>query len=180
MEKQFYHEEQKVKPGIAWLIMFPVLALINIIFGIGLYQQLSLGKPWGDEPMSDNNLILITIALNLGIIGVLLLMLEAKMITEIREPGFYYRYLPFIFKERKISREEIERYEVRQYKPIREYGGWGFRQRSRRLRKAGLAYNVSGNIGLQLYLKNGTRILFGTQRKEAIDTAMKKMMVGGG
>lgn len=180
MEKQFYHEEQKIKPGVAWLIMFPVLALINVIFGIGLYQQLSLGKPWGDEPMTDNNLILTTILLNLGIIAVLVLMLKVKMISEIRETGFFYRYLPFIFRERKISREEIERFEVRQYKPISEYGGWGFRQRSRRFRNAGLAYNVSGNIGLQLYLKNGKKILFGTQRKEAIESAMKKMVSGGG
>jgi hypothetical protein len=176
MEKIFYHEEQKLKPAIAWLIMLPVLVLINIIFGIGLYEQLSLGKPWGDEPMSDTGLIMTTVGVNLSVLVVLFLMLRAKMIVDIRESGLFYRYLPFIYKERKISCEEIERFEVREYKPIREYGGWGFRQRSRRFRKAGLAYNVSGNIGLQLYLKSGKNILFGTQRKEAIEFAMKKMM----
>jgi hypothetical protein len=175
MEKTFYHEEQKIKPGIAWLIMFPIFTGMNILFGIGLYQQLSLGKPWGDEPMSDDRLILTTVLVNLVLIGVLFLMLKVKMILEIRESGLFYRFLPFIRKEKKISCEEIERYEVRQYKPIQEYGGWGFRQRSGRFRNAGLAYNISGNIGLQLYLKNGKKILFGTQRKEAIRDAMNKM-----
>jgi hypothetical protein len=175
MEKTFYREEQKVKPGLAWLIMFPVFTLMNILFGIGLYQQISLGKPWGDEPMSDEGLILTTVLVNIVLIGILFLMLKVKMILEIRESGIFYCFLPFIWNEKKISREEIERYEVRQYKPIQEYGGWGFRQRSRRFRKAGLAYNVSGNIGLQLYLKNGKKILFGTQRKVAIHDAMNKM-----
>jgi hypothetical protein len=177
MENQFYKEEQKINPGIAWLIIFPVLTLVNIIFGVGIYQQISLGKPWGDEPLSDGGLISITIGFNLFIIGMLFLMLKIKLILEIRESGLIYRYLPFIFREKKISRSEIERFEVRQYKAIQEYGGWGFRQR-RRFQNKGLAYNVRGNIGLQLYLKNGKKILFGTQRKEAINAAMQKMMGG--
>jgi len=178
MEKQFYSEEQKFKPTIVWLIMFPVWTSVNVIFGIGLYHQIGLGQPWGDKPMSDIGLIAVTAVVNLVVIGTGLLMLKTRMITEIRESGLFYRYPPFIIKEKKISREEIERFEVRQYKPIQEYGGWGFRQRSRRFQNAGLAYNVSGNIGLQLCLKNGKKILFGTQRKEAIGSAMNKMMGG--
>jgi hypothetical protein len=178
MEKQYFTEEQKFKSTFVWLIMFPVWAVLNVVFGIGLYKQLTLGQPWGDEPMSDSGLVLVTIAINLIVIGTALMMFKIRMVVEIRESGLYYRYPPFIIKEKKISREEIERFEVRQYKPIQEYGGWGFRQRSRRFRNAGLAYNVSGNIGLQLYLKNGKKILFGTQRKEAIGSAMNKMMGG--
>jgi hypothetical protein len=176
MERAFFREDQKIMPGLAWLIMFPIFVFMNILFGIGLYQQLSLGKPWGDEPMSDEGLIMTMVLVNTVLIAIIFLMLKIKLILEVRETGIYYRFLPFIRKEKKISREEIERYEVRQYKPIHEYGGWGFRQRSRRFRKNGVAYNVSGNIGLQLYLKNGKKILFGTQRKEAIGAAMNKMM----
>jgi hypothetical protein len=178
MEKQFYSEEQKFSPMLVWMIMLPVWTVVNIIFGIGLYKQIGLGHPWGDEPMSDLGLIAVTAFVNLIVIGTGMLMLKTKMITEIRESGLFYRYPPFIIKEKKINREEIERFEVRQYKPIQEYGGWGFRQQRRRFRNAGLAYNVSGNIGLQLYLKNGKKILFGTQRKEAIGSAMNKMLGG--
>lgn len=55
--------------------------------------------------------------------------------------------------------------------PIKEYGGWGIKGKFK-----SKAYNVSGNIGLQLYLKNGRKVLFGTQRQEAIENAMKKLM----
>ena len=40
--------------------------------------------------------------------------------------------------------------------------------------KYGKAYNVTGNIGLKLFLKNGKIILLGTQRAQAISYAMEK------
>ncbi len=180
MEKKFFTEIQKFSPSFTGFFLLPVWGVVNIIFGIGLYKQLGQGQPWGDEPMSDMGLIIVTIAVNIILIGTSLLMLKIKMIVEIRETGLFYRYPPFIIKEKKISNEEIERFEVRQYKPIQEYGGWGVRQRTHKLQEKGIAYNVRGNIGLQLFLKNGDKILFGTQRKEAITSAMSKMMGGRG
>jgi hypothetical protein len=56
---------------------------------------------------------------------------------------------------------ELSKYEIRTYQPIREYGGWGIRYGS-----SGKAYNISGNTGMQLELKDGTRILLGTQKPE--------------
>jgi len=176
MEKVLFTEEQRFKSTFVWLIMFPSWAVINVIFGIGIYKQIILGKPWGDEPMSDLGLIGVTLGVNLIIIGILFLMLKTKMVIQIRDKGLFYKYPPFIIREKKISPEEIERYEVRQYKPLQEYGGWGIRQRHKWRRNIGVAYNVSGNIGLQLYLKNGKKILLGTQRKAAIGSAMAKMM----
>jgi hypothetical protein len=38
-----------------------------------------------------------------------------------------------------------------------------------------MAYTISGNKGLQLYLKNGREVLLGTERPEAIAKAMKRM-----
>jgi hypothetical protein len=37
---------------------------------------------------------------------------------------------------------------------------------------------VSGNIGLELVLKTGRKVLFGTQKSQAIKYAMEKMMNG--
>jgi hypothetical protein len=42
--------------------------------------------------------------------------------------------------------------------------------------KWGRAYNISGNIGLQLYLNNNKKVLFGTQRQQAILHAMDTVM----
>jgi len=54
----------------------------------------------------------------------------------------------------------------------REYVDQGMKRRVR----SGMSNTVSGNIGLQLYFKNGNKLLVGTQKKQAIEYAMEKMM----
>ena len=92
--------------------------------------------------------------------------------VEVRNDGIYYRYPPFILKPRTYLKVEINAYKIRKYKPIMEYSGWGIRHG---WGKSGSAFNVKGNIGLQLYLKNGKKVLFGTQRPDALKRAMDKM-----
>ena len=88
--------------------------------------------------------------------------------------GIKFRYPPFKNKENSILKSEIKKYEVKTYRPIKEYGGWGYRQGIGSKKK--VAYNVKGNIGLELKLQDGRTILFGTQRKDAIQSAMNKLM----
>ena len=38
------------------------------------------------------------------------------------------------------------------------------------------AYSVKGKLGLEVMLQNNKAIMLGTQRKEAITNAMKKLM----
>jgi hypothetical protein len=84
--------------------------------------------------------------------------------TWISDDGIRYRFFPFHLKRHLIPWSDIRQAYVRTYKPIAEYGGWGIR---------GLfgdgAYNVKGNIGLQLELKNGKKLLLGTQYGEKIE-----------
>ena len=55
---------------------------------------------------------------------------------------------------------------VRTYSPLGEYGGWGLRYS---LSGNGMAYNVSGNKGLQLELSNGKKVLFSTNKLEELE-----------
>ena len=173
MAKTLYKEEQKFGQPWIWLIFLPATAGSLIFFSFGLHKQLFLGEPFGDNPMSDTGLIGTTVLVTLMMIGVTVLFYKMKLVVEIRDDGIHYRYPPMIKRFRKISRDEIERLEVREYKPIKEFGGWGIKVGSK---KYGKAFNVRGNMGLQLYLKNGSRILFGTQRKAAIGDAASRMM----
>jgi hypothetical protein len=52
-----------------------------------------------------------------------------------------------------------------------EYGGWGIRYG-----RKGRAYNVSGNMGLDLTLKPSKSFLIGTQTPDSIRYAMEKLM----
>ncbi|MCB2221592.1 MAG: hypothetical protein KQI35_14445 [Bacteroidetes bacterium] len=173
MEKVLFREVQKYRQPWFWLIFIPVVAGTIIFFGLGLNQQVIHGEPFGNQPMSDTGLIIIASFSILLMVGLTLLFFRIKMITEIRSDGIYFRYPPMINREKQFRRNEIVRYEVRQYQPIKEYGGWGVRTGGR---KAGKAYNVSGNLGLQLELTDGKKVLLGTQRKDAIRSAMEKMM----
>ena len=98
-----------------------------------------------------------------------LILIALRLNTKINKEGVYFQLLPFQFKGRLITWNEVASSEVRRYSPIKEYGGWGYRYGF----KNGKAYNVSGNMGLQLVLKNGDRILIGTQKPEELETYLK-------
>jgi hypothetical protein len=65
----------------------------------------------------------------------------------------YVRFFPW--RAKLIPFRDINRCEVRTYRPIREYGGWGIRYG-----RNGKAYNVSGDRGVQLeFIKGRTYAL---------------------
>ncbi len=88
-----------------------------------------------------------------------LIFLFSKMKTTYDKEGVTIKFFPFILKEKHISWSEIDTAVVRQYAPIKEFGGWGIRYS----RKRGNAYNVRGNYGVQLVFKTGKKLLIGTQ-----------------
>ena len=101
------------------------------------------------------------------IAAVIVLISFTQLHTEIGDEGIAYRMQPFHRTWRRIPWEEIERAYVREYKPLREFGGWGVR-----IGVNGKAYNVKGNQGLQIELISGQKILLGTQRPEALQEVL--------
>lgn len=94
---------------------------------------------------------------------VALMMLFTKLKTSYNDTGIELTYFPLIIKKKIIPWSDVEYAYVRQYAPIREYGGWGLRYG-----KKGKAYNTKGNMGLQLEMKNGKKLLIGTQKPEEL------------
>ena len=119
----------------------------------------------------------------LGVVGVLIASIVPifffKLITRIDEVGIHYRFFPFHFKTKQITWQEIEKAYVRIYDPIGDYGGWGLKGGFLWNKSKGIAINVSGDIGIQLELKTGKKILIGTQKKQeatsVIETYTKKL-----
>ncbi|MCD4745456.1 MAG: DUF6141 family protein [Bacteroidales bacterium] len=164
MKKIRFNEVQKFRQKWLWVILL-------IIFGIwayGFIQQIILKIPFGNNPASDITYVLI------GIIpvGFLILFIRLRLITEINKDGIYFKLSPLQFKFKKITPDEIKDYEIRKYNAIKEYGGWGIRYG---FKKRGMAYNVSGNTGMQLELKNGKKILIGTQKPDELKKAIDKL-----
>lgn len=105
-------------------------------------------------------------------IGVAFLIGNMSLSTRIDEQGIQYRFFPFHLSYRKIRWSDLDKCYVREYSPIAEYGGWGFRISF--LRKKGTAFSVKGNLGLQLELKNGKKILLGTEKRTEIEQTISK------
>jgi len=172
MKKILFSEEQKFTQS--WIaILLYVMVVFNIaLFGYGFTQQIILGKSWGNTPMSDTGLI-ITFLIVLAIFtGLIILFHRAVLKTSITTDEILYKFPPFFFKEKIIPANEIENITVRKYNPILEYGGWGIRSGFGK----GKAYNVKGNTGIQLHLKNGKKILIGTQKKDQAEWAIRKLL----
>jgi len=173
MERLIYREEQSFRQSIIpWIILVAILFMVGG-FGVGFYQQLYLGKPYGDEPMSNNGLIWSSVLSFVVISALFLLILGGNLVTEIWSDGIRYKFTPLIRKIKHISLADIASVEVAKYNPIIEFGGWGWRKRflSRKT-----AYNIRGRIGIRVVMKNGSQIMFGTQKQEEMKRAVDKML----
>jgi hypothetical protein len=144
-----------------------IIVFTAVSWGYALFSSLHAEKP--DKATEDLVLILTSIIP----VMLIILLLVLRLVTRIRQEGVYVQFKPLQFREKFIPKEEIKSFELRKYKPIAEYGGWGIRTG---LRKYGKAYNVSGNMGLQLYLANGKKLLIGTQKPREVQKAMEALM----
>ncbi|MGN6532954.1 MAG: hypothetical protein ACTHK0_14530 [Ginsengibacter sp.] len=149
---EYFAETQRFRQPWLWAIILGV----DILFIYAILSEIKKMK-------SDVQLTLIITTIIAVLLLVLFLILRLE--TKITGQGIYYRFYPFQLKFKVISWQEVSEAYLRTYKPLWEYGGWGIRFG---LRRNGMAYNVSGNQGLQLELANGKRILLGTRRPEEI------------
>ena len=148
---------------------FRILVSIGpAILWFAFIQQIILKKQFGSNPASDVLLIILWI-----LFGILmpLFLLNIQLITIITTDGIYIRFIPFYFKYRRFDFTDIEEYEVRKYKVIAEYGGYGIRGT-----KKNRAYNVKGDTGLQIIFKDGNKLLIGTQKPEEIQMAVQSVL----
>lgn len=98
-----------------------------------------------------------------------------KLEVSFDEHGINYRFFPFHLKIYSITWAEIDAMYIRRYRQLMEYGGWGIRFG---LFGAGTAYNICGNIGLQVNAGK-RKILFGTQEQKVVDAALKLLLQDG-
>jgi hypothetical protein len=162
-----FREEQRFGQLWIWALVGLMLIGTLVLFGQGAYQQLVLGEPWGDNPMSDRGLLITAIATAAITIGVFVLLLGAKLIVEVREDGLFVRFRPFHLRPRQIPLAQVVGHRALKYRPIREYGGWGLRYGS-----GGRAYNVSGDRGVRIDFADGKHLLLGSRRPDELAAAI--------
>lgn len=148
---KIFTEEQRFNQW--WL--FVILA----IAGVAMLYPLIAGEVGSDKSLR------ISLLITFGIYFlVVLFILSVRLFTQIDETGIHYQFGPIHRSRRHVPWQDITYGAVVKYNPILDYGGWGYR--SGFLKKKGKAYNIKGNLGIKMELKNGKKILIGTQKPE--------------
>jgi hypothetical protein len=156
-----YTEKQSMRQY--WWVLLITAASMVMMFTLWLAEE---------DPTKKQELLtalLIVVGLEGGILA---LIFSMNLRTKVDNKGITYSFKPFL-REKNLKWADLDKVWVRKYKPIAEYGGWGFRVAW--FKKTGKAYSVWGNYGLQLHLKSGKKILIGTQKKDELVTFLKRL-----
>lgn len=157
-----FHETQRFRQW--WLIL--LIGGIAVLSWAMFAQQIGRGRPVGNNPVSDWGVWLLWLLLGIGLPAAFFLL---RMETTVSSDRVEIRFWPLA--HRVIPGAEVAGASARTYSPLREYGGWGIRGFARNR-----AYSVRGNQGVQLVLRNGNRVLIGTQRPRELETAIGSVL----
>jgi hypothetical protein len=160
-----FSETQKFLKIWKWLTAIVAIIVILRITTLRVYKNYDASLPIGA--------VIVVFAVLLFVFLLLALM---KLETKIDEQGIWYKYVPLHREPVLIRWSDVQEAYVRKYNPVLEYGGWGMRMN---VLGKGRAYNVSGNMGLQIVYDNGKKLLLGTQRPEEIKDILNRLTEAG-
>jgi len=140
-----------------WLLPIYLVLIIPTLWGC--YKWFLLKENWGNVGPKDWEGIIAILIISPLILTILLLF---RLHTIIDKRGVSYRFYPIHKNQKAIIWTDIEKCIVKKYNPLKEYGGWGYKWGW----KGAKAITVKGNFGVYIVLKNGKKLLIGTQRPE--------------
>ena len=108
--------------------------------------------------MTNGDLLFLTILL----VVVYIRLITVRLVTELRPQRLSVAMKGF-WRRTRVPLADIRSARVVDYDPVTEYGGYGIRSGP-----LGRAYIASGRRGVQLELKDGRKLLIGSQRSEEL------------
>ena len=161
-EKVLFYEKQRLSQWWLWLIVIVVQVIPVVMQYIKLSGTGMLDKPEVMFGIFGTNLV--------GFILLPLLIYSIKLETRITEQGVYVRLFPLGFSFKFYPFSNMTACFVRQYHPVREYGGWGYKGRFNNR-----SLSIRGDRGLQLEFPNGNKLLIGTQKDKELLEILKSL-----
>ncbi len=166
--EQLFEEQQRFRQTWLMLLLVFVFGGTNALLLWGCYVQLVQGRLWGDTPMGDTGLIVVTAVMLVAGVAISVWFYLMCLETRVFPDRLAVRFRGLLI-DRELFWHDIEAFEAVSYRPILEFGGWGVRGFG-----ANRAYNISGNRGVRLHLKGGKRLLLGSQRADALEQAIAR------
>ena len=159
-----YREEQNFAWWVYALLVGVELFLVLILAVVAGDARNHAGQPHLPVPRDILALSLTLVPPALIMVGLLRLTTEV-MPSEVR---VWFGWIPTY--RRVVPVDLLQRVEVVTYRPVADYGGWGIRSG----RDGERVLNARGNRGVRLYLSDGSRLLIGSQRPEALALALEQ------
>lgn len=144
--KPIFTEKQRFNQWWLWLLLMISLAVPVLL----LFKEATI-KSGG-----FSGIIIIVL--------VIILFVIMQLKTTITQQNIQLTYFPFVWKT--INLADIETMKVINYGFV---GGWGIRLWT----KYGTVYNVRGNKGLHIKLKNGKQLVIGTQKPQELERVVQ-------
>lgn len=154
-----FREEQQFGRALRWLFLaLQVIPLTLMVVAL----QTNDGEALGAALASFVVIALVQVWL-----------LTARLVTVVDQEALRISFR-WIWPTRTVKHRDIERYEDRAYGMF-DSGGWGVH-----IGMAGWTYNARGNRGVAIKLKDGSRLLVGSQMPEALVRAMHEARASAG
>jgi hypothetical protein len=158
INQNFFEENQRFG---TWSVL---IAVVLLPFLFRLYSQIRDGEPLFS---SDNIPLFVGLLITTAIV---IFFLVLQLHTRIDNKGIEVRFAPVHKQWARYEWHMLQAVYVREYSPLGEYGGWGFRGTD-----SNKALNVSGSHGIQLIFLDGRRLLIGTQKAEEVKRVLQKI-----
>ena len=162
-----YREEQRFRQ--TWVLVL-VLGVAGLIWWIFI-RQIWLGQTVGDEQAPEWLIWLLWVFVGLALPY---FFLRARLVFEVTQNAILVRFA-YVYR-RVIPLSEVQTVEVRTYNAVKEYGGWGIKGWTTK----NVAYNVSGNRGVQLTLRDDRKVMLGSQAADELANAIEAQRRRGG
>lgn len=160
--KILFQEQQKFTQWWLWLILIsPVIILFYSLMSSILKHPNHAAGNYSFSVLPSNDFWLSLLIM----LFVLLLFLLLNLKTKINQKTFAIQYFPFFSKS--WTWDDIETAKLVTY----GFVGYGIRISL----KYGKVYNVKGNKGAAITLKNGNKYLVGTQKPEELERILLKV-----
>ena len=166
----YFEETQYSDSAWVWLI---ILALQTVVFSFLIFNfdTNEINK------FSIRQYYIMWGIFSLMFLAIYILFKTMYLYLGIDNRGINYQYKPFMKSVISIQTADIQSYSVREYSALKEFGGRGFKPNTKK--ENAPAYTMKGKYGIELKLSSGKTIFIGTQRKEALEYAMQKLMQKG-
>lgn len=155
-----------------WAIVIPVAFLSSVSIFYGFYQQIVLGKPWGNQPMSDTGLIIAVIGISALEILIIWMVASLTLTIEVTSEEFRYKFFAYFTRWSVLTTNQIASYSLEKWS-FWKGRGLGYHQD---IFSKTVRIIIKPSYILRIATQDGRTIIMSIENREAMERAMQKLM----